>query len=160
MNCTVAEETGSTDVIALFMGDGDFLIENHGVDKKFYPALAECRNGLWVHERQQYGDHLVPQALPFRYPGGVYIFPKRVAERWVLGYKLVEFWTVDSTVGSLVDSINEKELVELGPFILVEYVLVEYVAGQYVPSQNTQTVAFACGKVENCSLFNARKGIR
>ncbi len=60
-----------------------------------------------------------PFRLALRYLGGMYIFPKHVAESWVKNKKFAEFWTVDS--------INKKEIVALGPFIPVEYVPDQYV---------------------------------
>ncbi len=182
MNYTVAKETSSTDIIALFMGYGGTLIERHGVDKEFYPALAERWDGprltkdrgmeiIWYLRKDvkwsdgkpftaddvvyslneiynnpdipssykdvikstnghlpkatKINDYTVrmyypePFRLAFRYLGGMYIFPKHVAEKWVKEKKFAEFWTVDS--------INKKELVGLGPFIPVEYVPDQYV---------------------------------
>lgn len=105
-----------------------------------------------------------PFRLAFRYLGGMYIFPKHIAERWVREKKFAEFWTVDS--------INKKEIVGLGPFIPVEYVpdqFVRFVANpnywkkdkngvqlpylnevvyRIISSQDAQKLAFEKGEVD------------
>jgi len=182
VNDTVSKETSSSDVIAMFMSWGGTLIERHGVDGKFYPALAEKWDGprltkdggmeiiwylrkdvKWSDGRPFTADDVVftlneiytnpdipssfkdvirstnghlpkatkindytvrmyypePFRLAFRYLGGMYIFPRHVAKKWVDEKKFAEFWTIDS--------INKKEIVGLGPFIPVEYVPDQYV---------------------------------
>jgi peptide/nickel transport system substrate-binding protein len=61
-----------------------------------------------------------PYRLAWRYIGGTYIWPKHVIEKYLAeGKEFKEIWGVDS--------INNHEIVGLGPFIPVEYKEAEYV---------------------------------
>ncbi|OOC42127.1 ABC transporter substrate-binding protein [Thermosipho sp. 1074] len=182
VNDVTAKETSSTDVIEMFMSYGGTLIERHGVDMKFYPAIAESWEGprltadggmevIWhirkgvkfsdgqpltaddivftlneiytnpdipssmqdvlksthgyLPKAEKIDDYTVrmyypePFRLAFRYLGGMYIFPKHIAEEYVKNGNFQEFWTVDS--------INKGEVVGLGPYIPVEYVPDQYI---------------------------------
>ncbi len=105
-----------------------------------------------------------PFRLAFRYLGGMYIFPKHIAEPYVKAKKFAEMWSVDS--------INKKEVVGLGPYIPVEYVPDQFVRfvknpnywkkdaeGKQLPyineviykiisSQDAQLLAFEKGEVD------------
>jgi len=89
-----------------------------------FKDILESTNG-YLPKATKINDYTVrvyyaePFRLAFRYVGGMYIFPKHIAESWVKNKKFAEFWTVDS--------INKKEIVGLGPFIPVEYVPDQYV---------------------------------
>ena len=182
LNDVVAKETSSTDVIDMFMAYGGTLIERHGVDMKFYPAIAESWEGprltsdggmeiIWhiregvkfsdghpltaddvvftlndiytnpdipssmqdvlmstngyLPKAEKIDDYTVrmyypePFRLAFRYLGGMYIYPKHIAEEYVKNGNFEEFWTVDA--------INDGKIVGLGPYIPVEYVPDQYV---------------------------------
>ncbi|MBO8161934.1 MAG: ABC transporter substrate-binding protein [Thermosipho sp. (in: Bacteria)] len=182
LNDVVAKETSSTDVIDMFMGYGGTLIERHGVDMEYYPAIAESWEGprltsdggmeiIWhirkgvkfsdghpltaddivftlneiytnpdipssmqdvlmstngyLPKAEKIDDYTVrmyypePFRLAFRYLGGMYIFPKHIAEEYVKNGNFEEFWTVDA--------INDGKIVGLGPYIPVEYVPDQYV---------------------------------
>lgn len=105
-----------------------------------------------------------PYRLAVRYIGGIPIFPKHLAEKYVKEGRFKEFWTVDA--------INKKEIVGLGPFIPVEYVpdqYVKFVRNPYywkydkegkqlpyldgiifkiIPTQDAQRLAFENGEVD------------
>lgn len=182
VNDVTAKETSSTDVIDMFMGYGGTLIERHGVDMEFYPAIAESWEGprltadggmeiIWhirkgvkfsdgqpltaedivftlndiytnpdipssfkdvimstngyLPKAEKIDDYTVrmyypePFRLAFRYLGGMYVYPKHLAEEYVKNGNFEEFWTVDA--------INKGEVVGLGPYIPVEYVPDQYV---------------------------------
>lgn len=180
MNYTVAKETSSTDIIALFMGYGGTLVELDNY-ARLHPAIAKrCEVELtdegkmiitfWLREGIKWSDgqpftaddfvftvndvyanpkipsstqdvikdsqgrlpkaekvdnytvriiYEEPFRLAVRYIGGLYIWPKHIAEQWVKDGTFQQKWTVEA--------INNKELVGLGPFIPVEYVPDQYV---------------------------------